>query len=228
MKLAILGTEDSSKAMLNRVSESCNATWLQYSEVGAQNWSEYQGVIDLNFDAHPENLKEYLNFPQTFFCLNAVNIPLEKVFDQYKFSYQNQWFIGINGLPYFIERHVLEATNPFNIDTEKIRSFITSLGFQDISIVESRCGMVTPRIIFMIINEAWFTFQEGTAEKADIDISMKLGTNYPFGPFEWGEKIGLKNIVNTLDALWNDTHDERYKVCASLRQASYSTLNSGS
>jgi 3-hydroxybutyryl-CoA dehydrogenase len=30
---------------------------------------------------------------------------------------------------------------------------------------------------------------------------MKLGTNYPYGPFEWSEKIGLKNIYNLLQRL---------------------------
>jgi 3-hydroxybutyryl-CoA dehydrogenase len=46
--------------------------------------------------------------------------------------------------------------------------------------VEDRVGMVTPRVIFMIINEACCTLQEGTASMKDIDTSMKLGTNYPF------------------------------------------------
>jgi 3-hydroxybutyryl-CoA dehydrogenase len=48
---------------------------------------------------------------------------------------------------------------------------------------------------------------------------MKLGTNYPFGPFEWGDKIGLNNVVKVLDAVWQYTKDERYKVCPALRKA---------
>ena len=41
-----------------------------------------------------------------------------------------------------------------------------------------RVGMVTPRVMAMIINEAYFTVQEGTATKSDIDLGMQLGTNY--------------------------------------------------
>ncbi len=41
----------------------------------------------------------------------------------------------------------------------------------------------------MIINEAYFTAAEGHRFAEDIDISMKLDTNYPFGPFEWSKKI---------------------------------------
>jgi 3-hydroxybutyryl-CoA dehydrogenase len=77
--------------------------------------------------------------------------------------------------------------------------------------------MVTPRILFMIINEACYTLQEGTASKEDIDTSMKLGTNYPFGPFEWANKIGIKHVYETLEAIYLDTHDERYKVCPLLK-----------
>jgi 3-hydroxybutyryl-CoA dehydrogenase len=59
--------------------------------------------------------------------------------------------------------------------------------------------------------------QEGTASKEDIDTSMKLGTNYPFGPFEWANKIGIKHVYETIEAIYLDTHDERYKVCPMLK-----------
>ena len=68
--------------------------------------------------------------------------------------------------------------------------------------------MVTPRIICMIINEAFYTVQEGTASKEDIDLGMKLGTAYPKGPFEWLEIIGIENVYSTLNALYEDSRDE--------------------
>jgi 3-hydroxybutyryl-CoA dehydrogenase len=86
--------------------------------------------------------------------------------------------------------------------------------------------MITPRILFMIINEAFYTLQEGTASKEDIDIAMKLGTNYPFGPFEWCDKIGVEEVVSLLDRMYEDTHDERYKVCALMRTEMYSSSGS--
>ncbi len=56
-------------------------------------------------------------------------------------------------------------------------------------------GFVSARIVSMIINEAYFTLEAGTSTKEEIDIAMKLGTGYPFGPFEWGEMIGLSRIA---------------------------------
>ena len=59
-------------------------------------------------------------------------------------------------------------------------------------------GFITARVISTIINEAYFTLAEKVSTKDEIDTAMKLGTNYPFGPFEWSEKIGLKNIYGLL------------------------------
>ena len=84
--------------------------------------------------------------------------------------------------------------------------------------VGDRVGMVTPRVICMIINEAFYTLQEGTASREDIDSGMKLGTGYPFGPFEWSERIGIRHVYELLEAMWEDTHEERYKICPLLKK----------
>ena len=59
---------------------------------------------------------------------------------------------------------------------------------------------------------------EGTATREDIDAGMKLGTNYPLGPFEWATSWGIANIYELLEALYLDSKDERYKVCPQLKQ----------
>ena len=69
----------------------------------------------------------------------------------------------------------------------------------------------------MIINEACYTLQEGTASIPDIDLGMKLGTSFPYGPFEWADRIGLEDIYTTLEAVYDDTKDERYKICPLLK-----------
>ncbi|NOS93153.1 MAG: 3-hydroxyacyl-CoA dehydrogenase, partial [Cyclobacteriaceae bacterium] len=46
----------------------------------------------------------------------------------------------------------------------------------------------------------------------------KLGTNYPYGPFEWCNKIGIENVYHLLNTVYHDTHDERYKICALLKR----------
>jgi 3-hydroxybutyryl-CoA dehydrogenase len=55
----------------------------------------------------------------------------------------------------------------------------------------------------MIVNEAYYTLEKEVSTKEEIDIAMKSGTNYPYGPFEWSRKIGLKNIFEMLNRLRN-------------------------
>ncbi len=78
-------------------------------------------------------------------------------------------------------------------------------------------GFVTARTIAMIINEAYFALEDKISNETDIDIAMKLGTNYPYGPFEWSKKIGRKSIYNLLQNL--SLSSERYTPSLLLKAA---------
>jgi 3-hydroxybutyryl-CoA dehydrogenase len=122
---------------------------------------------------------------------------------------------GFCGLPTFLNRPVMEVSLFRESDKEALRKVCSALN-SDYQIVADRVGLVTPRVIGLIINEAYLTLEEGIASREDIDLAMKLGTNYPWGPFEWCERIGAHRVVELLNAVYEDTGDERYKVCASL------------
>jgi 3-hydroxybutyryl-CoA dehydrogenase len=124
---------------------------------------------------------------------------------------------GFCGLPTLLNRPLLEVSIYHEADREKLAETCAALG-TDYRVVEDRVGLVTPRVICQIINEACFTLQEGTASMQDIDLGMKLGTNYPHGPFAWANAIGVERVYAVLEAMWNDTHDERYKVCPLLKR----------
>ncbi len=79
-------------------------------------------------------------------------------------------------------------------------------------------GLVMPRIIACLANEAAFAVQEGVATPAAIDQAMKLGTRYPRGPLEWASLIGLAEVLATLDALTAGIDPARYRPAALLRR----------
>jgi 3-hydroxybutyryl-CoA dehydrogenase len=76
-------------------------------------------------------------------------------------------------------------------------------------------GMITPRVIAMIINEAYFALHDGVSSEEEIDIAMRLGTNYPYGPFEWSRKIGIAKVYDLLMQL--SQIDQRYSPAPLLR-----------
>jgi 3-hydroxybutyryl-CoA dehydrogenase len=76
---------------------------------------------------------------------------------------------------------------------------------------------VAARILATIVNEAASAVADGVASPEAIDTAMRLGMNYPSGPLEWGERIGLSHVVHTLDALHGTVPDGRYRVIPLLR-----------
>lgn len=174
-----------------------------------------QLVFDFTLDDEPENIEKYLSFEHlTVFC-NLSRMSLAEI------GYYNPEIecrlVRFNGLPTFLNRPLLEISLMNPQDEEIVAEICRELGTGYV-VVADRVGMATPRIICMIINEAYYTVQEGTASREDIDLGMKLGTSYPFGPFEWCERMGIRHVYELLEAVYEDTKDERYKICPLLKR----------
>jgi len=82
---------------------------------------------------------------------------------------------------------------------------------------EEPSGDVALRVISCIVNEAFLSLSEGVATAEDIDRAMKLGANYPKGPFEWADEIGTGRILHTLYSL-RTTHGDAYLASPLLRR----------
>jgi 3-hydroxybutyryl-CoA dehydrogenase len=76
---------------------------------------------------------------------------------------------------------------------------------------------IAARMLATIVNEAASAVEDGVATPDAIDTAMRLGTNYPSGPLEWGERIGLPHVLHTLEALHASVPDGRYRVVPILR-----------
>ena len=79
--------------------------------------------------------------------------------------------------------------------------------------------MVLGRIVCCLVNEAAFAIGEGVGSADDVDAGLELGLNHPRGPVAWGESIGLDRVLATIDGLWSDRHEERYRAAPLLRRA---------
>lgn len=126
---------------------------------------------------------------------------------------------GFCGLRTLVNRELLEVAIKSESDRATLEAVCAKLGTR-YEVVADQAGMVTPRVICMIINEAFYTLEEGIATREDIDLAMKLGTNYPYGPFEWGERIGLSGVVKVLKGAQEECGDGRYRVCRLLLEQS--------
>lgn len=216
MKILARGSKNRIKELQEKLKNvSCELTCLDDSDLLSANVHNFDVIFDLKFDEKSDQLKYFAGLKGIPVIVCAVKQQLAKA----AFDFGRRidcLLIGINALPSFLQRPLAEVSVLNDSDKEIATSLFQKFDWE-VKFVQDRVGMVTPRIIFMIINEACYTLQEGTASMSDIDTSMKLGTNYPFGPFEWANKIGIKHVYETLEALYQDTHDERYKVCPLLK-----------
>jgi 3-hydroxybutyryl-CoA dehydrogenase len=207
MKIAVRGTDSQFNELQARISKEHELYNFKNTQSGG-----FDLLFDLEFDQYPQRIEEYVDLEGKTLILSAVRVQIEAVLAEFSCKPKSQ-IIGFNGIPTFIDRNLAELCYG---KAETNKELFEKLGW-DSRTVDSRVGMVTPRIIFMIINEAYFTLQEGTATKEDIDLGMKLGTAYPRGPFEWCDDIGISHVVETLEALLEDTGDGRYKICPLLK-----------
>jgi 3-hydroxybutyryl-CoA dehydrogenase len=82
-------------------------------------------------------------------------------------------------------------------------------------------ALVVARTIAMLINEAADAVHQGVCDEAGADAAMKLGVNYPQGPFEWLAGWDAATVIRLLDALNSHYRGERYRVSPALRRRAW-------
>jgi len=170
-------------------------------------------VFDFIIEDEPQKINVYQAAMAPAIFLNTTTVSLNKLLRGSAES-QNTFF-GFCGMPTFLHREHFEVSLYKNEDRHRLIDICAELG-TGFQVVADQTGLVTPRVISMIINEAYCTADENIASREDIDLAMTLGTNYPQGPFAWGKMIGIKNISRLLKAVYEDTGDERYRSCKML------------
>ncbi|MGX1266156.1 3-hydroxyacyl-CoA dehydrogenase [Rossellomorea marisflavi] len=99
---------------------------------------------------------------------------------------------------------------------EAVREAARSMGKETV-IINEFPGFVTSRISALVGNEAFYMLQEGLGTPEDIDKAIKLGLNYPMGPFELGDLVGLDTRLNNLKYLHEKLGD-KYRPAPLLEQ----------
>lgn len=96
-------------------------------------------------------------------------------------------------------------------------TWLHALGFLPLKLQDVP-GLVVSRTVAMLVNEAADAVQQGVCTSEGADEAMKLGVNYPMGPFQWLSVIGVHEVVAVLDALDACYRGERYRVSPYLRR----------
>jgi 3-hydroxybutyryl-CoA dehydrogenase len=195
MKIVVSGSE---LAMEELIKGKENIEWIKEPDVNSfVNYTDADAFFNLSEFAFSDT---YANVQAPVF-INSVH----------QCRHLNKKVIRINGWCGFLEKTTWEICGIINAEAAAVLAALNKTFIE----TADEPGFISPRTIAMIINEAFLALEEKVSTTEEIDIAMKLGTNYPYGPFEWSEKIGLKNIYSLLGEL--SLTDKRYHPASSIK-----------
>ena len=96
-------------------------------------------------------------------------------------------------------------------------AWLAALGLSPLPVADTP-GLVVARTVAMLINEAADAVLQGVCTPEGADAAMKLGVNYPAGPFEWLQGWSRTGVITVLEALDAQYRGERFRVSTWLRR----------
>jgi 3-hydroxybutyryl-CoA dehydrogenase len=127
--------------------------------------------------------------------------------------------VGFHALAPLAPGGLVELTRgPDSLDAaaSAAERFFASLGLHTAWVGDAP-GLVLGRIVCQLANEAAFAVGEGVGSAADVDAGLVHGMNHPRGVLGWADEIGLHHVLSVLDALREETGEERYRAAPLLR-----------
>ncbi len=96
-------------------------------------------------------------------------------------------------------------------------AFATACGKNAVQ-VKDQAGFIVNALLFPYLNNAARLYDAGVATRDDIDAAMKGGCNFPMGPLELLDLVGLDTSLAILEALYEEFKDPNYAPAPILRR----------
>ncbi|MCS7153288.1 MAG: 3-hydroxyacyl-CoA dehydrogenase family protein [Bacteroidia bacterium] len=207
MKTLVIGSESRLHAFMEGVGARWQPDlWLYPSSI-APGWNYYDIIVDLEADERPSPAFSVLS--KAFWVFSAVKKPLRLLLPHPSWKGR---CVGANLLPLFCQREVLEVSALSEEAWQYFHSWEPkSLRVPDV------VGLVSARILALILNEALLLMGEAALSLETIDTAVKLGLNYPRTISEWGAGVGWRHILEILEALQEDYGAATYPIAPYLR-----------
>jgi 3-hydroxybutyryl-CoA dehydrogenase len=122
-----------------------------------------------------------------------------------------------NPAPMMALVEVVRAITSSDETIEAATAFATTCGKNAVQ-VKDQAGFIVNALLFPYLNNAAKLFDAGVATRDDIDAAMKGGCNFPMGPLELLDLVGLDTSLAILEALYDEFKDPNYAAAPVLRR----------
>jgi 3-hydroxybutyryl-CoA dehydrogenase len=99
-----------------------------------------------------------------------------------------------------------------------VKGVASRMGKETVLCKKDSPGFIVNRILVPALNEAVFLMQEGVADPEDIDKAVKLGLNWPMGPLQLLDYVGLDTTLNITQVFMQEFQDSKYRASPLLRE----------
>ncbi len=115
---------------------------------------------------------------------------------------------------------LVEIARPITASDEVIaaaRAFAETCG-KTVVDVRDQAGFIVNALLFPYLNNAVNLFDAGVANRDDIDAAMKGGCNFPMGPLELLDLVGLDTSLAIIGALYDEFRQPNYAPAPLLQR----------
>jgi len=184
------------------------------------------GAVDFVIEAVLENAELKMSVfrelddicpPKTILASNTSSIPIAML------SSATRRPDRVVGAHFFSPAHIMrgaEVVRALLTSDETVEvtfNLLKSFGKEPV-VVKDSPGFAANRLCMVIFNEGAKVLEEGLCSLEDLDKLMRLSLNWPMGPLELADLVGIDVIVNTMEEIYRETGWERYKPARLLKR----------
>ncbi|MDW8014490.1 MAG: 3-hydroxyacyl-CoA dehydrogenase family protein [Bacteroidia bacterium] len=210
MRVLAIGSSARLQALMRGIGQRWQPDLWEYPSKTSPGWKYYDIIVDLEADERPS--PAFSAYSSALWVLSAVKKPLHQLLLSPAWALR---CVGANLLPLFCERPLVEACALSDAAWERFQQWEP----QSVR-VPDRVGLVSARILCLILNEALLLKEEAQLSLETIDVAVKLGLNYPYTISEWGRAVGWRHVKEILLALQAEYGADVYPIASSLESLS--------
>ncbi|MBN3958473.1 3-hydroxyacyl-CoA dehydrogenase NAD-binding domain-containing protein [Nostoc sp. NMS8] len=199
-------------SVLNKIEFSTNYKFLENVDFLVENVTE---KWDIKREVYP--LIDSICPADCVFAANTSAIPITRIASVSKRADKIVGIHFMNPVPMKPMVEMIRGYHTSEATIETAKQMLTQMGKECI-IVNDSPGFVSNRVLMLTINEAVFLLQEQVATAEDVDKIFKSCFGHKMGPLETADLIGLDTILFSIEVLYENFNDSKYRPCPLLKK----------